>query len=372
MLICCSTLKTTTDMGVDDGPGLASGQMMEEEVSGASLNAGTMDEDALVGPAEPADDDDTPADPFDMAAVAQALAAVVRETTKENLDALVRAANCDIGALLQLATNGQANQQASNIILAGLIDRVYRFFETSWDDTFRTQAQTSQVMNTLSAHTTEPAALFPLLPAPAPTPDTNLAGNNPPAVTNIDELNARLDAMTAGFNARLDAMGAGFNNMAAGLNTINTRLDTITVRQNALEARVESQQEAVDMVLRHRRAHNNNNNNSSSSGTTTADGDDDDEDDVMDAVLARLERLGELRQEAERASIRRTEEEREERVDELDESLEAVDKETKATRKMVDDLVRQFRRMCTWQIARNEGDLTVEEWNDRLWELELY
>jgi predicted nucleic acid-binding Zn-ribbon protein len=83
-------------------------------------------------------------------------------------------------------------------------------------------------------------------------------------------------------------------------------------------------------------------------------------------VVSRLARIGELRKEAERASIRRTEEKREERVEELDESLEEVDKKAKETRKKLDDLVRQIRKMRTWQIARNEGDLTVEEVRDDL------
>ncbi|KAG7294141.1 hypothetical protein NEMBOFW57_004209 [Staphylotrichum longicolle] len=59
-------------------------------------------------------DDNLAVDPFNMTDITEALEAAVRHTTRDNLDTLIRTAGRDVDTLLNLATNGQHPQQASN------------------------------------------------------------------------------------------------------------------------------------------------------------------------------------------------------------------------------------------------------------------
>src|SRR5690349_12118461 len=88
-------------------------------------------------------DDNLAVDPFNMTDITEALEAAVRHTTRDNLDTLIRTAGRDVDTLLNLATNGQHPQQASNVTFAAVIHRVHQFVETSWDDAFKAQVESN-------------------------------------------------------------------------------------------------------------------------------------------------------------------------------------------------------------------------------------
>ena len=256
-----------------------------------------------------------------MAKIAEALAAVVRETTRDNLDALIHATGHDVDTLLELATNGENSQQASNIVLAGSVQRVYQFVDANWQDTMGFRAQVVEANLTCSSE-----------------------------LQNFGSRLAALEIVLAEIEGHLAAHPASTANTAhQGVTpSLNTVPALLTARFEALEAKVLNMEETINVaVLRGGGGGRSNN----------------DHEDDMDRILERLRNLGEIRKEAAANKLERAEKEREERLGEIDDNHDELEQRVDIHDEELREVKRGrfVRRLCMYLIAHFTRDLTTDE-----------
>ena len=256
-----------------------------------------------------------------MTKITEALAAVVRETTTDNLDAFVHAADHDIDTLLELATNGQNSQQASNIIFAASMQRVYRFVAANWQDMMSFRAQVTEAILTHTSHV------------------NNLSSH----LVALEDVLAKIEGHLAANHA--SAANTAHQGFIPSGNAVTTLL---TARFEALEAKVLNMQETINMAVRQGggggRSHN-------------------DHEDDMDKMLERLRMLGEIRKEAAANKLERAEQERTQRLDEMDDNHEELEQRVDIHDEELREIKRGrwVRRLCMYLIAHFTRDLTTDE-----------
>ncbi len=119
----------------------------------------------------------------------------MREATKENLEALLTAADGDVTTLLNLAAAAQANPSPSTLLLATALHRIHQFVETSWDDTFAANAASTSAHLTQWEHLGSLFTRVATLEQRAAHPGT--ANMSPAQPHTQDALAARCDALEA-------------------------------------------------------------------------------------------------------------------------------------------------------------------------------
>ena len=256
-----------------------------------------------------------------MAKIAEALAAVVRETTRENLDALLHVTGHDLDTLLELATNGENNHQASSIVLAASMQRVYRFVDANWQDTMGFRAQVVEANLTCSSE-----------------------------MQNFGFRLAALENVLAKIEGHLAAHPPSTANTAhLGVTPFVIPVPTLlTARVEAVEAKLSNVEETINMAV-HRGGGGGRSNN--------------DHEDDMDRILERLRNLGEMRKEAAANKLERAEEEREERLGEMDDNHDELEQRVDIHDEELREVKRGrfVRRLCMYLIAHFTRDLTTDE-----------
>lgn len=256
----------------------------------------------------------TNADTFNVANVGHALAAVVRHTTRDNLEALIRATGHDMDTLLELATSGEHPQAATNIIFAATLQRMSQFVEASWDETFTSQAETSEVQ-----------------------------------LAQSDYLRALHSRMAALEREAAAAASFGANRMAADAIAAIGPTSPLAVRIAELEATVSDMQEVIEM-----QAHNNDNGEEEADVASGINAN-------MARTLARIRQLREMRRERESQVSDRMDQQRGAEVGQLAQQIGALQARTEALEKREQLAAKAQREMRNFQIAYLLGDLTKEE-----------
>lgn len=223
--------------------------------------------------------------------------------------------------LLELATNGQHPQAATNIIFAAALQRVFRYVEASWDETFTTQRESTEV------HLAQWESLRALHPR----------------VASLERTASTASPVITGANPTSTA-------------TTTTTITTTTPALDALDSRLANIQEAMELE-----AGNNN----------EVDEEEEDAghsiDSNMARVLARIRQVREMRQEGEAHRFERMDEQRQARVIQLAENMGALRARIEALEMRAEQTARNTRELCNFLIAHVEGDLNRDEVSGSEW-----